>query len=68
MELPNHDPEPSESENTDQHIPPKVPKKVRGSGFTYDEEKERTDQTIPLDDKNASEVNELPNLGKRNRP
>lgn len=46
----------------------KAPKKVRGSGFTYDEDKGRTDQSIPLDDSNTADVSKLPDLGKRNRP
>lgn len=43
-------------------------KKVRGSGFTYDEDKGRTDQSIPLNDSNTADVTKLPDLGKPNRP
>lgn len=49
-------------------IKPKSSKSVRGSGFTYDEGKERTDQSIPIVDSDTSDINKLPDLGKLNRP
>lgn len=41
---------------------------VRGSGFSYDEEKKHTDESIPLEKAEAEDIVELPDLGKPNRP
>jgi hypothetical protein len=41
---------------------------VRGSGYTYDENKGQTDQSIPLDEADTDNIVILPNLGKPNRP
>lgn len=43
-------------------------KTIRGSGFTYTEEKERTDRSIPLKDADREDIVKLPDLGKKNRP
>jgi hypothetical protein len=44
-------------------------KSVRGSGFTYDEEKHHTDESIPLDQVDEeAEIVKLPDLGLPNRP
>ena len=40
---------------------------VRGSGFTYDEDENHTDESIPLDQAKEQEIVELPDLGKPNR-
>jgi hypothetical protein len=75
MELHNtgsEDPQPEDRKKkagkTDQRTGSKRQKTVRGSGFTYDEDKGRTDQSIPLSDSETAELNKLPDLGKRNRP
>jgi hypothetical protein len=41
---------------------------VRGSGYTYDENSEPTDQSIPMDEADTEKIVELPDLGKPNRP
>jgi hypothetical protein len=42
---------------------------VRGSGFTYDEAKHRTDESIPVElSKDKEQAVVLPDLGKPNRP
>lgn len=41
---------------------------VRGSGFTYDENEERTDKRIPRNKVDEEQVVELPDLGQQNRP
>jgi len=43
-------------------------KTVRGSGFTYSEQQERTDKSIPLNEAEKDEIVPLPNLGQKNRP
>ncbi|HKG06406.1 MAG TPA: hypothetical protein VKB19_08110 [Pedobacter sp.] len=41
---------------------------VRGSGFTYSENQEPTDKSIPIAQAEQSEIVPLPNLGQKNRP
>ena len=41
--------------------------KVRGSGYTYDEEVRPTDESAPLDE-GEGQIVPLPDLGKPNRP
>jgi hypothetical protein len=41
---------------------------VRGSGFTYDESRDHTDESIPIEKAQNDEIVELPDLGKPNRP
>jgi hypothetical protein len=43
-------------------------KTVRGSGFTYTENEQRTDLSIPAEKADDGEIVELPDLGKKNRP
>ncbi|MEJ7559128.1 MAG: hypothetical protein WKF66_12530 [Pedobacter sp.] len=43
-------------------------KTVRGSGFTYDEEQNHTDESIPLEQVQEVEVVKLPDLGMPTRP
>ena len=58
----------NKADETPQRPGSKRQKTVRGSGFTYDEDKGRTDQSIPLSDSETAELIKLPDLGKRNRP
>jgi len=39
-------------------------KTVRGSGFTYDENKENTDKSLPINQAEQDEVVKLPKLGE----
>lgn len=41
---------------------------VRGSGFTYMEEKEPSDKSQPIDQVDKEQIIKLPELGKKNRP
>ena len=43
-------------------------KSVRGSGFTYDEDLEQTDHSIPVTDEESPDIVKLPDLGRPNRP
>jgi hypothetical protein len=43
-------------------------KKVRGSGFTYSENKERTDKSVSMSEVKKEEIVQLPDLGQKNRP
>jgi hypothetical protein len=40
----------------------------RGSGFTYTENEERTDKSVPQSEVKNEEVVNLPDLGQKNRP
>jgi hypothetical protein len=42
--------------------------KVRGSGFTYSENKEPTDKSVSMSKVKKEEIVLLPNLGQKNRP
>jgi hypothetical protein len=42
-------------------------KTVRGSGFTYDENKDNTDKSVPIEQAEQDEIIELPNLGEPDR-
>jgi len=44
------------------------PETVRGSGFTYDENKDQTDKSLPIEQAESDQVVQLPELGKPNRP
>ena len=41
---------------------------VRGSGFTYNENEERTDKSVPREKVEEEQVVQLPDLGQQNRP
>ncbi|HEX8608353.1 MAG TPA: hypothetical protein VF679_06925 [Pedobacter sp.] len=60
----------TEDESTNPQKGTQMPAKtVRGSGFTYDEEKNHTDESIPLDQvEEEAEIVKLPDLGMPNRP
>jgi len=57
--------DPADNEN---HDSPNEEKTVRGSGFTYDEHEQHTDQSVPLKKAKTKHVVKLPDLGKPNRP
>ncbi len=40
-------------------------KTIRGSGFTYNEEEQPTDQSTPLNEADKKQVVSLPKLGKK---
>ncbi len=42
-------------------------KTVRGSGFTYNEDQQSTDKSIPLNAADKKQVVRLPKLGKKYR-
>ncbi|WP_256007241.1 hypothetical protein [Pedobacter deserti] len=48
--------------------PQKDAETVRGSGFTYDEDKGRTDKSMPEESADEDTIVNLPDLGKKNRP
>jgi hypothetical protein len=41
---------------------------VRGSGFTYTEDRQPTDKSVPLENADQEDIVQLPDLGKKNRP
>jgi hypothetical protein len=43
-------------------------KTVRGSGFTYTEDRQPTDKSVPLENADQKDIVQLPDLGKKNRP
>jgi hypothetical protein len=43
-------------------------KTVRGSGFTYTEAEKRTDQSVPVENADQTDIVKLPDLGQKNRP
>jgi len=43
-------------------------KEIRGSGFTYYEDEQRTDKSIPIEDAGQDKIVRLPELGKKYRP
>ena len=45
-----------------------IQQKVRGSGYTYDEETTRTDEPKPVSDTESEDIIRLPDLGAPNRP
>ncbi|MCJ0743722.1 hypothetical protein [Pedobacter montanisoli] len=57
--------------NTDKEKEKKISqqkqKTVRGSGFTYNEDQQSTDQSIPLAAADKKQVVRLPKLGKKYR-
>jgi hypothetical protein len=55
-------------DKTDQPINPAKRVTVRGSGFTYTENEERTDKSIPVPQAEDEEIVPLPDLGQKNRP
>lgn len=55
-------------ENTKPSAENTNPVKVRGSGFSYDEEKKHTDESVPLKKAEGEDIVELPDLGNPNRP
>jgi hypothetical protein len=47
-------------------VPEETPLKeptVRGSGFTYDEDQHRTDESVPIEKSDDEPIIELPDLG-----
>jgi hypothetical protein len=58
----------TDSEQDKKSSDKKSDKMVRGSGFTYDEEKGRTDKSIPESQSDDDEKVKLPDLGQKNRP
>lgn len=45
-----------------------TPIALRGSGFSYDEDKEHTDKADAINGDKADQAVKLPNLGKKNLP
>lgn len=63
MKTQRHDLEQAKNQQPDKQI-----ETVRGSGFTYTEEEQPTDRSVPITQADELEIVPLPDLGMPNRP